>query len=180
MNDLNLWKKLKEAKKSENNFNWKCIDNLIKKEKYTIAMIFQSFANVIIDFIKDSNDCNYCYTYIDNIFSYYTLTKNIKSAVLEVVFSNLTNLNDYLLDNKMLIEVWVDTLYSLIKNKLFQINDFEKLSNLTKEQYSTIYEVSCKTVKKFISKEQKQYFNEMNKLNFFRVYSDIFINMKNN
>jgi hypothetical protein len=54
------------------------------------------------------------------------------------------------------------------------------LTNLTKEQYSTIYEVSCKTVKQFTPKQQKQFFTEMNKLNFFKVYPEIFTNMRNN
>ncbi len=180
MNDLNEWKKLKEGKRNEKNFGWNCIENLIKKEKYTLSMIFESFANIIIDFIKDSDDCDYCYTYIDSIFSYYKIIKNVKSEIINVSLNYLTNLNDYLLDNKMLIEVWVNILYSLINNEIITISDFEKLTNLTKEQYSTIYEVSCKTVKQFTPKQQKQFFTEMNKLNFFKVYPEIFTNMRNN
>ena len=75
--------------------------------------------------------------------------------------------------------MWAYILFSLFKNKIFVSEDFEKLTNITDEQYSVIYEVACRTVQKFPQKEQSKFFNEFNKLIFFKVKQTLFQNIKN-
>ena len=160
---------MKEAEKDESIFDWKTIENLISKDRKSVASIIKSFGDVIIDFIKDKNDCEYSYRYIDSIISFYKLSKNEKNDVVEAVLYYFTYLNDNLLDNKFLIEIWANILFSVIKNKIFLWSDFEKLTNLTDEQYNVICEVSFKTLKKFTNKEKNKIYKDyLNKLSFFK------------
>ena len=161
-------------------FDWKNIENLIK-DKYSVASILNSFGDVIIDVLKDLTDCEYCFLYINNIIHFYSynLNKKIKNEIVDVALDYLSYINDLSLDNKLLIDMWAYILFSLFKNKIFVSEDFEKLTNITDEQYSVIYEVACRTVQKFPQKEQSKFFNEFNKLIFFKVKQTLFQNIKN-
>jgi len=169
LNDLKAWKALKLAKKKESQFDWRPIENLYKKERKTIANIFEAFGEAVVDFITEYDDIEYCCSYIKAILIFYKLTKRDKNDTALVVLKCLSNLNDYLLDNKNLIDLWCNMLYLVISCEIFYWYDLEKLVNLVEEQYSVVYEVACKTVQKFYGDyDRKTIFAELKRLKFFQ------------
>jgi len=145
-----------------------------------VASILEAFGDIIVDFIKDSDDSEYCFTYISAIISFYKLHKKEKDEVVDVVLNYLSNLNDYCLDNKNLVNIWVNILHLVINYKIFYWSDFDRLNDLSDEQYTFVYDIVCKTVQKFKTTDQNKIFSEMNKLNFFKAKEAIFKAIRKN
>jgi len=181
LSDLKAWKALKLAKKKESQFDWRPIENLYKKERKTIANIFEAFGEAVVDFITEYDDIEYCCSYIKAILIFYKLTKRDKNDIALVMLKCLSNLNDYLLDNKNLIDLWCNILHLVISYEIFFWYDLEKLDNLVEEQYSVVYEVACKTIQKFYGDyDRKTIFTELKRLKFFNAYELLFKKIREN
>jgi hypothetical protein len=148
------WKEYKKIGKNRN-FDWSITESILSS-KNTIGEIISAFGENCIDFIGKPEDIDIAYTYIYEILDFYQ--KNIgekdKKEIKNTTILFLSNLNDLILDNNLLIDVWGAVIYALNEFKIFGYKDFEELKDLQEDQLKSVFEVVAKSLE--YNKEEKK------------------------
>jgi len=163
--DLEDWKTYKNKKE----FDWKKFD-ILKKNNGFVA-VFKGFGDAVIDSSGKKEDVEQCLSYIKEIISHYAYyLKDFEcSDIVQVTLTFLENLNDYILDNHNLLEIWTNILNILVANRIMAYKDIEKLSGLNDEQFKCVAEVICKSLLLFSNDNSKEYENEITNTTLYKV-----------
>ena len=153
-----------------NKYNWKSIDNLIVKEKIELTEIIRCFIEISIDLINKKDDVFKANQYIYCIIDYYSQYLSNEELVLfnNKIISLFLEINNLIIDNKLIFEILGFLMYNLINFKLFYIKDLSKFIDKDKESIINISKVvyfavcnSGRDKKKFLNdiKQNKLYSN---------------------
>jgi hypothetical protein len=178
-NDFLSFQKRKESKNSQLNkffdedYDWIIIDNIISKNNIKLDEIILYIIEIFIDLISKDN-ISYGNQYILNIINYFLINPEKKEIQIihdkmkELIF----NINNIILENNNMFEIFGNMFFCLINKKLFYIKDFNSLIN---EETTTIINIS-KIVKYIIIASdtyKKQYYYKFKQLELF-INNDIF------
>ena len=140
------WKEYKKIGKHRT-FDWSITESILSN-KNNIGEILSAFGENCIDFIGKPEDIDIAYTYIYEILDFYQ--KNIgekdRKEIKNTTIFFLSNLNDLILDNNLLIDIWGAVIYALSDFKIFGYKDFEDLNDLQEDQLKTVFEVVGKSL----------------------------------
>jgi len=155
--DLFNWRAHVKAGYTADNFTWEITDALVRKHKNTIGEILTAFGETCIDFIHKTEDIQYAYLYIHEIITYFfkKLTVTEKSEINQVALFWLENINEFAIDNNLLINIWGGTIYLLDFFNIFSYGDIDKLTNLSEDQLKAIFEVIKLALSYYEDKEVK-------------------------
>jgi len=120
---LEDWKNYSNKKE----FDWKNFEILKKNNGF--VPVFKAFGDAVIDSSGKKEDVEQCLSYIKEIISHYSYyLKDFEcSDVVQVTITFLENLNDYILDNHNLLEIWTNILYILVTHRVMAYKDIEKI-----------------------------------------------------
>jgi hypothetical protein len=116
-------------------------------------------------------DVDICHNYIKYIFETYSKDtlkdKALKSELMQVISEILINLNDFIVDNYFLIDIWGTIIYEGLESGIILFKDFDKLKDLNEEQLRCVAEVITKAILNFDEGKHTQYFEESLKIPIF-------------
>jgi hypothetical protein len=143
--------------------------------KFGLRTVLKCFSWAILDSISREEDIENTYSYITTIISYYSeyLYKKDKAEVKKVTLNCLEDLSDNTINNLYLLDLWGKILNLLIKKKLFEYKDLDRLSSLNNEQIDCIIIVVCKAV--IYSQDETLIENKLMNLKFFIEFKNIFL-----
>ena len=151
---MSNWKEYKKMGK-QRNFDWSITESILGS-KNTISEIIHGFGENCIDFIGKPEDIDIAYTYIYEILEFYQ--KNImdrdRKEIKNVTNFFLQNLNDLILDNGLLIDIWGAVVYLLNEYKIYTFKDIDELKDLQYDQLKSVFEVVSKSIE-FYTDERK-------------------------
>jgi hypothetical protein len=150
-----------------NNFSWETIDNLILNEKISLLKIIENFFEVCIDYLDKKEYVNSAKFYIQTIIDYYSddlyfeELNNFKNGIKN--YFNI-KIDDLVVDNKFMFEIVGNVFYVLIKDELYEINDFNDFAGKEKETIRNLFSclkfmVNCNNNEKI----KKSIFNDLKK-----------------
>jgi hypothetical protein len=124
-------------------YHWNIIEQILNKYKNSPAEVLTAFGENCIDLVGKQEDINTAYNYYKEIITFYekNWSKREKNEILEVTLYFLQNLNDFSLDNNLLVEVWGGIIYLLDFYKIFTFYDLDRLKDVQEEQLKTIFDV---------------------------------------
>jgi len=144
--EMSNWKEYKKINKNRN-FDWSITESILGS-KNNIGEILAGFGENCIDFIGKPEDIDIAYSYIFEILDFYQ--KNIgekdKKEIKNTTIFFLSNLNDLILDNNLLIDIWGAVIYALNDFKIFSFKDFDELNTLEEDQLKIVFEVVQKSL----------------------------------
>ena len=178
-NDFLSFQKRKESKNSQSNkffdedYDWIIIDNIISKNNIKLDEIILYIIEIFIDLISKDN-IFYGNQYILNIINYFLINPEKKGIQIihDKMKELIVNINNIILENNNMFEIFGNLFFCLISKKLFYIKDFNSLIN---EETTTIINIS-KIIKYIIITSdtyKKQYYNKFKQLELF-TNNDIF------
>ena len=175
--DLFNWRAHVKAGYSANEYTWEITDALVRKHKNTIGEILTAFGETCIDFIHKTEDIQTAYLYIHEIITYFfkKLTINEKNEINQVALFWLENINDFAIDNNLLINIWGGTIYLLDYFNIFSYGDIDKLTNLTEDQLKAIFEVIKMALSYYEDKEAKM--DELLNIPIFQANKELFLSL---
>jgi hypothetical protein len=140
------WKDYKKHK-GKRNFDWTITENILNS-KNNIGEILMAFGENCIDFVLKPEDIDIAYTYICDIFDFYykQISDKDRKEIKSTVCFFLSLLNDLILDNYFLIDVWGAVTFALIDFKLFSFKEFDELKDMSNDQLKTAFEVANKAI----------------------------------
>jgi len=148
------WKEYKKIGKNRN-FDWSITESIFSS-KNNISEILAAFGENCIDFIGKPEDIDIAYSYIYEILDFYQ--KNIgdkdRKEIKSTTIFFLSHLNDLILDNNLLIDIWGAVIYALNEFKIFGYKDLEELKDLQEDQLKTLFELVAKSLH-FCQEEKK-------------------------
>ncbi len=123
--------------------HWTITEQIFKKYKNTPADFLNALGENCIDFVGKQDDINTAYTYLKEIVTFYERewTKRERNEILEATLFFLQNLNDFSLDNNLLVDVWGGIIYLFDFFKIFSFYDLDRLKDVQDDQLKTIFEV---------------------------------------
>jgi len=138
--------------------------------------VFKSFGDAVIDSSGKKEDVGECLSYIKEIITHYAeyLSHDDCEEVIQVTFTFLGNLNDYILDNHNLLDIWSNILYLLVVFQVITYKHIEKLSGLDDDQVKCAAEVICKSLNFFDNNESKAYEKEIMNTTIYKANKNFF------
>jgi hypothetical protein len=179
--DLYAWREHRKNGFPAEDYHWDVTENLIKRTKNTVAEILSAVGESCIDFISKGDDIEFAYLYVREIINYYVpkLDKNSRFEILEVTLFFLQNLNDFSLDNNLLVNVWGGIIYLLEYHKIFAFSDLDKLTEIQDEQLKTIFEVLNYSLGYYEDKEEEK-LRQMREVNIIKANLSVFQSILDN
>ena len=171
-----------------NNFSWETIDNLILNEKISLLKIIENFFEVCIDYLDKKEYVNSAKFYIQTIIDYYSddlyfdELNNFKNGIKNY-FNN--KIDDLVVDNNFMFEIVGNVFYVLIKDELYDINDFNDFVGKEKETIRNLFlclkfMVNCNNNEKI----KKSIFNDLKKTKVYekekKMFNEIVVLMDEN
>ena len=141
--DLYAWRDHVRNGYAAEDYHWEITDALVRKHKNSVADILTAFGENCIDFIGKEDDIHTAYLYFREIINYFgpRLERKDKMELLDVTLYFLQNLNDFSLDNNLLVHVWGGIIYLLESYRIFNFLDLDKLKDVNEDQLKTMFEV---------------------------------------
>ncbi len=175
LNKNNILSPEKITMKTFNNYNWKSIDKLIVEEKIELIEIIRCFIEVSIDLINKKDDIFKANQYIYSIIDYYSqfLSDNEINLFNNKINSLFLEVNNLIIDNKLIFEILGFLMYTLINLKLFYIKDLSKFIDKDKESIINI-SIVVKFAIEFSGKDKKKYLNDFRQNKLYSTYKEIF------
>jgi hypothetical protein len=174
--DLYSWKDHLNNGYPAEEYHWEVTDALYRKHKNTVADFLTAFGENCIDFVGKHDDISTAYSYIREILNYYSqkLDKKDKFEILEVTLFFLQNLNDFSLDNNLLVSVWAGVLYLLEFYKIFTFTDLDKLKDVNDDQLKAIFEVVNDALKYYEDDARQEKLKELNSVTLIKANKSLF------
>jgi hypothetical protein len=174
--DLYSWKDHVNNGYQPEDYHWEVTDALYRKHKNTVADFLSAFGENCIDFVGKQDDINIAYSYLREIINFYSpkFEKKDKMEILEVTLFFLQNLNDFLLDNNLLVLVWAGVIYLLEFYKIFTFTDLDKLKDVQDEQLKTIFEVINDALKYYEDEAREEKLKEINSVTLVKANKSLF------
>lgn len=160
----------------ESDFKLIVTDKLRKNN--TLGSILKNFSEVVVDSAGYPEDIDYCFKYMRSVFELYSpAVIKIDSEKKELV-ANLIEilclLNEFILDNMYLTDIWGSAVHVMISTGLLVWKDFEALRDLTEEQIQCIFEVVCKAILYFEDASHNSLIEEVQKYSIFKANKNLF------
>jgi len=166
--EMSNWKEYKKLGKNRN-FDWSLTESILGS-KNNIGEILTAFGENCIDFVGKPEDIDIAYSYLYEILDFYL--KNIgekdKKDMKNATNFFLTNLNDLILDNNLLIDIWGSVLYALYNFKIYTYKDLEDIQDLQEDQLNTVFEVVAKSLEYFDEEKKKQVIKNIQEIAIFK------------
>ena len=170
---MSNWKEYKKIGKNRN-FDWSITESILSC-KNNIGEILAAFGENCIDFIGKPEDIDIAYSYMYEILDFYQ--KNIgekdKKEIKNTTIFFLSNLNDLILDNILLIDIWGAVIYALNDFKIFGYKDFEELKDLQEDQLKTVFEVVGKSLVYYEEEKKTQLIKSIQEIAIFKNNSSL-------
>lgn len=170
---MSNWKEYKKIGKNRN-FDWSITESILSS-KNNIGEILTAFGENCIDFIGKPEDIDIAYSYIYEILDFYQ--KNIgekdRKEIKNTTIFFLSNLNDLILDNNLLIDIWGAVIYALNDFKIFSYKDFEELKDLQEDQLKTVFEVVAKSLVYYEEEKKNQLIKNIQEISIFKNNSSL-------
>jgi len=180
--DFNNFKDYFKESYDYNEYKWTTIENL--KKKNTLGSILKAFSEIIIDSAGHPEDIDYCFNYMRIIFELYSEEVNKKQEekdeILTITNESLIILNEIILDNNYLTDIWGGLIYLLEINNILKWKDFDKLKDLVEDQLQCIMDVVCKAILRFEDNLQANIFEEVAKYSIFHRNKNLFTSIWKN
>ena len=175
LNKNNILSPEKIKMKTFNNYNWKSIDKLIVEDKVELIEIIRCFIEVSIDLINKKDDIFKANQYIYSIVDYYSqfLNDNEINLFNNKINSLFLEVNNLIIDNKLIFEILGFLMYILINLKLFYIKDLAKFIDKDKESIINI-SIVVKFAIEFSGKDKKKYLNDFRQNKLYSTYKELF------
>ena len=169
------WKEYKKLGKKRS-FDWGITEEILGNKYNNIGEILTAFGENCIDFIGKPEDIDIAYTYIYEILDFYH--KNIgekdKKEIKNTTIFFLTNLNDLILDNGLLADIWGSVLHSFLEFEIFSYKDLDDLKELQEDQLKAVFEVVAKSLHYWDEDKKKQAIKSLQEINIFKNNSSLF------
>lgn len=166
--EMSNWKEYKKLGKNRN-FDWSITESIFSS-KNNIGEILAAFGENCIDFIGKPEDIDIAYSYIYEILDFYQ--KNIgekdRKEIKNTTIFFLSNLNDLILDNNLLIDIWGAVIFALNHFKIFGYKDLEDLNDLQEEQLKIVFEVVGKSMEYYEEEKKKQLIKYIQEISIFK------------
>jgi hypothetical protein len=172
---MSNWKEYKKLGKKRS-FDWSITEEILGNKYNNIGEILTAFGENCIDFIGKPEDIDIAYTYLYEILDFYH--KNIgekdKKEIKNTMIFFLTNLNDLILDNGLLIDIWGSVLHAFLEFEIFSYKDLNELKDLQEDQLKVVYEVVAKSLEYYDDDKKKQIIGSLHEINIFKNNSSLF------
>lgn len=148
------------------------------KKNNSFGSLLRNFGEVVVDNAGHPEDIDYCFKYIKVVFEFNSSgilknpdeKKEITTSLIEV----LTLLNEFVLDNMYLTDIWGSIVYVLVSTNIIYWKDFEALRDLNEEQIQCIIEVACKAILYFDDYSHQSHVEEVMKYSIFKANKNLF------
>lgn len=148
------------------------------KKNNTLGSILRCFGDIIVDAAGHPEDIDCCFKYMKSLFEYYLtdIEKNPdeKKELIKSTFDILRLLNEFILDNNYLTDIWGSTIFVLVSNNIIIWKDFDQLHDLNEEQIQCISEVVCKAILYFDDISHNSLVEEILKYSIFKSNKNLF------
>jgi len=143
--DLNHWKEFLEDGNDKKNYDWEIVEDIYTIHKNTLTNILSAFLENCIDFVQDKKTLQYSNDYFrDLIIFYKNIPKDEKNEVSAKAIHLIKVANDYSLDNNLIIDVWGNILFCLLKYDIMRSDNFYKLKDIGEEELKCIFTIFYK------------------------------------
>ena len=143
--DLNHWKEFLEDGNDKDNYDWEIVEDIYTVHKNTLTNILSAFLENCIDFVQDKKTLQYSNDYFRDLIHFYkNIHKEEKNDVSAKAIHLIKVANDYSLDNNLIIDVWANILYCLLKFEIMKADQFNKLKDIGEEQLKCIFTIFYK------------------------------------
>jgi hypothetical protein len=148
------------------------------KKNNSLGSLLKNFSEVVVDSAGYPEDIDYSFKYMKLIFDLYsdTVSKNPdeKKEILTVLIDTLTLLNEFVLDNMYLTDIWGSILHVIISSGIIIWKDFDGLRDLNEEQIQCISEVICKAILYAEEASHNSMIEEIQKYSIFKANKNLF------
>ena len=144
--DLNHWKEfLEDGENKKENYDWEIIEDIYSIHKNTIANILSGFLENCIDFVQNKKTLGFANDYFKDLISFYKkIPKDEKFEVSDKAIHLIKVAKDYSLDNILIIDVWANIVFCLIKYEIMKYDAFNKLKDIGEEELKCVFTIFYK------------------------------------
>ena len=143
--DLNHWKEFIDDGNDKKDYNWEIIEDIYSIHKNTIANILSGFLENCIDFVQNKKTLGFANDYFKDLISFYKkIPKDEKFEVSDKAIHLIKVAKDYSLDNILIIDVWANIVFCLIKYEIMKYDAFNKLKDIGEEELKCVFTIFYK------------------------------------
>jgi len=143
--DLPLWINFIKNDGNPNNYSYSATNELMRKNGYKIYHVLIALSEIGLDYISSREISHILAIYFNEHLKFYRKKESSEDLgkLKEIMLDSLFNLNDFMLDNPILLDFWGEILFNLLDGNLdiMKLSDIDKLDfKGDEEKIETIFQ----------------------------------------
>ena len=146
--DLISWRDYIEDGGKVEKYPWEIITDLYSNRQNSLAEILSGFIENCIDFVQSESNLQYANQYWEELIRYYgpRLGNDEKGDIITNTMELVSNINELVVDNHKMLDVWAIILYTMNYNQTMQFKQLDKLHDLYDDNLKNIFIVLKKII----------------------------------
>ena len=146
--DLISWRDYIEDGGKVEKYPWEIITDLYSNRQNSLAEILSGFIENCNDFVQSESNLQYANQYWEELIRYYgpRLDNDEKGDIITNTMELVSNINELVVDNHKMLDVWAIILYTMNYNQTMQFKQLDKLHDLYDDNLKNIFIVFKKII----------------------------------